>query len=476
MSNFLKFQGIATRFIRQMTDDGFVLGGFGNDLWLYENGAWGPATKAQLDDCERVLYTIGGEYNVSFAEKTKQIWKSVLMEVQAVSPEQMDRRSLIALPNGTLDAINLTLSEHDPEDMTTRRLAIPFDAEAECPEWLQMLDRIVEDKDEKDAEEYKNFIQEFFGISLVSSQEVSGRDFRKLLVMYGNPATGKSSIADVLRAFFSIGDVCSDDLAFVGSRFGLANLSRAKAWIADDAVERKTQLASGAIKKLITGEPITADRKNKDATSFRYWGPALITTNVRPRVDDESDAVYKRAVLLTFNREFGARDAQRLGKSRRVVPFLREKGEFPGILRWAMIGLHRALERGSISNVRESDEEKAAWREENDPVHAFVKRCCVYDPTVQTQSVAVAAGISELASSSFSDRTYAASRIERTLANEVTRAMPGVKKKQVRFGPMVATAFIGLRVTEDGLAWITAAKEKGTIPGKQNPKVNEKVL
>jgi putative DNA primase/helicase len=122
--------------------------------------------------------------------------------------------------------------------------------------------------------------------------------------------------------------------------FGLAPVVSAQAVISDDAVDRKSSLDTKVFKKLITGESITANRKYKDHVSFRFHGPVCITANNAPQIDDETDAVLTRIVILSFDRKFTAADAkQHLKGKKDVVSFLTEIGEMPGVLNWALQGV-----------------------------------------------------------------------------------------------------------------------------------------
>jgi len=127
-------------------------------------------------------------------------------------------------------------------------------------------------------------------------------------------------------------------------------------------------VSDGYLKSISAGDPIEAARKYGRSFSFRPFVRMIGATNHLPRLLDLSDGLARRAVVISFNRQFTG-DAW--------DPRLEEKliAELPGVLVWAVEGLRRLRERGQFVIPSSSGGALAQYRKESDPVALFVEEC-----------------------------------------------------------------------------------------------------
>ncbi len=445
-------------------------------LYAYKDGAWLGVGKPEKSSLDRTMKDACDEVSFPYAEKYSQVWRHVKASLPLISPDELDKSGLIALPNGTLDPLTLTLSPHDPENLTTRKIAVQYDPKAKCPRWEEMLDRILEDKDEKTRKQYIDFLQQWFGLALIGYRRYSGRPYRKLLFLYGASGTGKSTIAEVLRELIGEGDIASESVDQLCSRFGLASVVRARAIVSDDAVGGSSKVEAAVLKKLVTGEPMTADRKTIDVVSFRFFGPILITANKLPEVKDATHALYGRCVVLMLDRQFTSEDAKRdQAGYASVMDMLRAKKEMPGILNWALKGLAKAVDNQKLPDVAEAIDAANTWREENDPVYAFLREHCTFDNTVFNYQTPLAWAVSVYAETQMADRTYTPRRVKTLLGREAKNVLPGVQVSNKQWQKAPNRIMMGLKIDEQGWAYYQKAREKG-IAGNEPYPSNERVL
>lgn len=471
-----KYHDTAQTFLAKVEEDGKELRICDRAIYIYEDGAWGIAGPGQLDALDRILFDASADHSFPYAEKYAQLWRYVRSSLPVIDPNDLDAKGFVALPNGTLDPLSGTLYSHDPDHLTTRKAAVEYKPAAKCPRWEKMLERMLEDKNESTRKQYKDFLQQWFGLALVGYRNHSGRQYRKLLALYGPERTGKTTIADVLRKLIGESDIASEDVDELCQRFGLANVVRARAIVSDDAAGLKSKMQAKTIKKLITGEPMTADRKMRDTVSFRFQGPILITVNALPEVKDATHALYGRCVVLTLERQFSDADAVRdLEGHRNIIDMLAARKEFPGILNWALKGLARVLEAERLPDVTDAVDAANAWREENDPVYAFLREHCEFDASVLNYQVPVSAAISVYAEMQHADRTYTPRRVRTLLGREARNVVVGVQTAPTTFAKTQVRAMYGLRLNDAGAAYIQKAREKGILGNEQWP-VNQKVL
>jgi putative DNA primase/helicase len=472
----LKYESTSDAVVDALLDNGIKLASYENGFYRYEAGAWGFCEPLNNPLLDRIIYPITVDFDFPFAEKYKALWQTLKVKLESIPDGEMDKKQLLALPNGTLDPLTGTLSGHDPEDYTSRRISIEYDPSAKCPNWLAMLDRIFEDRDEDTREEIVEFLQRWFGLALIGFAQFNSRPLRKMLLLHGEAGTGKTTIAEVLKLFYHEENVCSASVDQISERFGAAGLSSARAWIADDAVGVGTKADAKLLKKIITGETLVSEKKFKDATQFRFNGPACITVNEVPEIKDETDALYGRTVLLVTNRVFTPREAKKhFGKYGNGWDFLKGIGEMPGVLNWALAGLAKVAEDRSLPPLAEAADAANEWRAKNDASFAFAKDYCEFSEGVWNFATPIGAAISVFAEMEHGTKrspTGAGAAFGRC----VGKVIPGVASDRTAYEKTQVRIYNNLKLTEAGQKWVDVASEKGLFPGKKKWPLNQKGL
>ncbi len=89
-----------------------------------------------------------------------------------------------------------------------------------------------------------------------------------------------------------------------------------------------------------------------------------------PHTRDFSDALFRRAIIITLNRKFEEHE-----QDRQLVNKL--KTELPGILNAALDAMAGVLRTGEFTRCVSSEEAKKEWRLECDQVAQFVEDACI---------------------------------------------------------------------------------------------------
>ena len=138
-------------------------------------------------------------------------------------------------------------------------------------------------------------------------------------------------------------------------------------------IKQGAQIEDAALKAIVSGEVCTVEHKGKDPFEMRPFSTCWFGTNHMPHTRDFSDALFRRALILTFNNCF----SPELGNcNHNLKDELIE--ELPGILNmvteaygWVeLIGF--TIPKSSLAAAK-------AWRIEADQVAQFVEECCVLD-------------------------------------------------------------------------------------------------
>ena len=88
-----------------------------------------------------------------------------------------------------------------------------------------------------------------------------------------------------------------------------------------------------------------------------------------PHTRDFSEALFRRAIILTFSRKFEEHEQDK---------DLREKlrAELPGILNLALVAIAGVFRRGEFTKAASVEERKKEWRLDCDQVAQFVEDRC----------------------------------------------------------------------------------------------------
>ena len=129
------------------------------------------------------------------------------------------------------------------------------------------------------------------------------------------------------------------------------------------------KLADAELKSITSGEPVTVERKYKDPFVMRPYSTCWFGTNHMPKTSDFSEALFRRAVIITFNRTFQPHEQNTNLKNELIQ-------ELPGILNLALNAYARAISDGFTipSSATEASKE---WKTETDQVAEFVVEDCM---------------------------------------------------------------------------------------------------
>ena len=250
------------------------------------------------------------------------------------------------------------LRKHRPEDYLESVIPHSYNPGAVCPTWDRFLAAAIGSDDEK-----YSALQDFFGYLLLPHAKL-----KTALVAYGaKPDTGKSVVVRVGQLLVGTPACCSlpasqmDDpqqrAVLIGKRLNLMTELPADAAIAD-----------GGFKALVSSEdPVLVNPKYKPPFMYTPRAKHIIATNNLPRVDDQTDAVFRRLLVIPFENQVPIE---------RQDPALLDKLalELEGIFVWALEGAERLVRRhGVFTRVKRSDSILATMREEANPVAIFVR-------------------------------------------------------------------------------------------------------
>lgn len=267
---------------------------------------------------------------------------------------------LLGVANGVVDLRSGSLEANRPEDYITRYCSARFDPDATCPRWLRFLDEIfMGDADTITA------VQTLLGYTLsgLSREEI-------MVIAYGYGANGKSVFGNVVHSIMGgYSTVAASSLLVAraahdtGPRDDLASLAGAR-HVSINELQSGDRLDERVVKVLAGREPISARFLYGTHFSYHPTFTAWLRTNHRPIIHGTDEGIWRRLVLLPFQRQFEPHERD-TGLEQKL------HAERDGILTWMVAGAVRYLREGlHLSPAMKA--EQTAYRKESDLLGEFL--------------------------------------------------------------------------------------------------------
>jgi putative DNA primase/helicase len=292
----------------------------------------------------------------------EDLFKQLSLILLAPPEFQFNRKPMIInFTNGTLELREGEFSgSHRRELFQNVQFPYDFNRDLHYPKWVKFLASLDFDLDTLSK------LQEWAGYCLVPM--VQG-NLQKSLFFIGEGANGKSVFLETLAAVLN--NVSHLELSELFDRFKIAELEDKLANICTDVETSKVMDAR--FKKIVAGEPQSAERKFKEPFEFQPFAKILFSANDFIPTKDRTHGYYRRFDILKFNRIF---------KTEEQKPELLQelKKEVPGIFNWALEGLERLSQQKWIMTKSAYMENcHNEFKRATNPLQLFIEEECVIE-------------------------------------------------------------------------------------------------
>lgn len=210
-----------------------------------------------------------------------------------VNPLHLDQEySCIATANGYLDLFNLELIEPSKNEYNTVKVDIPFNPECQFSERIDDFMKFVSNGNA----EVMNQLYELAGYCLIRRN-----NFHKFFVIVGGGGTGKSTFANLIRRLFKPRYVSKVALSQFDQDYHLSTLIGAMVNIDDDASNEKVLKDAGRFKSAVAGQPILVRPIYSEPLELMCMATIIILANSMPKIQDDSEGLYRRLMLIELN-------------------------------------------------------------------------------------------------------------------------------------------------------------------------------
>lgn len=280
---------------------------------------------------------------------------------QTVLPDDLDADPmLLNVRNGTIDLRTGKLRLHDRSDLITRLADVAFDPTASCPRFDRFMEEVLPDP------AVRAYLIRYLGMCLTGdiSEQI-------LVICYGAGGNGKSVLLDTVQAI--MGDYASlaAPTLLVQSTHSehpteIADLMGRRLVVASET-EKGARLKLQLVKRLTGDASLKGRFMRQDFFEFDRTHKLLMITNNRPRVEEDSEAAWRRLRLIPFDVIIPPHK-----RDPRLMEFLRE--EFPGILRRLVDGCLE-WQRDGLGTAPGIEAATAEYRREEDQIGRFFEEC-----------------------------------------------------------------------------------------------------
>ena len=315
---------------------------------------------------ENGIYKLGGETIIEeeserLVEKCTQRMRAEILHTIMVNTyvnrDVFDSDpTLINLKNGVFDMTTMKLGPHSHAVPFRTQLDVSYDRRA-CPKrFMRFLMEVLDEKKDRQT------ILEMFATALLRNT----LNMEKAVMLIGEGANGKSTLLSTISDVFgseNVSGVSIHDLLW--NRFSKADLDAKMLNIYGD-ISSKDLSHVGILKSIITGEGITVEKKNKGSFIMRPYAKMFFAANRLPEVNEDTDAIYRRFLIVKFNRQFKGSD-----DNRTLLLELTTEGEKSGILN-LLLGHARIVMRNKRLTYEPTTEQvRAEWHDKSDPIMQF---------------------------------------------------------------------------------------------------------
>ncbi len=347
-----------------------VIDGYGKENFIHADSfTWkwnGKGLWQKIDDLEikQAIHKVMGRKKI-----TKNNVNSVLdlITTEIYRPDHrfnINQESINCL-NGELfwNGKTWDRKSHCREYYKTSQIPVVYDPDARAPRFESFLEQVF--VNDPDKTKKIKLVHEAMGYSLLTNCT-----YEKFFLLLGSGANGKSILMDTVANLAGIENVSAVQPSQFGNQFQRAHLHGKLVNLVTE-IPADHVIDDAALKAIVSGELITAEHKHKDPFKFKPYCTCWLGTNHLPKTRDLSEAFFRRAIVIKFNRTF-AEDEQDLQLKKKL------KQELPGILNLALEGLSRLFEKERFTRVVSSELSKSEWRLQRDSAKTFADDQCVF--------------------------------------------------------------------------------------------------
>lgn len=285
------------------------------------------------------------------------------LNIRAERKEAADKR-YIAFKNCVLDVLTMETLPMTPDMLIANVIPHEWNPDAESPVVDEALLKIADG----DAGVLQNLI-EVIGLCMYR-----GTEFGVCPILVGGGSNGKSTYINMLHRILGDENCSSLDMGTIGERFQTVPLMGKLANLGDDISNEFVSGGKAAvIKKVVTGDYISAEYKGADTFAFKPYCTLVFSCNEIPRLGDHSHGMLRRLFPIPFDATFDRGDPD---FNPNIENDLSEESAVQRAIALGVEGLCACIENNGLSANVGTDRMTARIKLDNDSVALFAAEEC----------------------------------------------------------------------------------------------------
>lgn len=262
---------------------------------------------------------------------------------------------------------NVVLKEHEYKSYLKTCLNVDYLPNAEPKLFMETLRGIFANF--PDTEDMIRHLGEIMGYVIQPYKNIAS-----WWLFRGPGGDGKSTILKILDGILGDAQIMSTvKLLSNGESGGYEHATStlvSKLCVVIEEVPTGYMLKDAGLKMLSENTKMMANPKRKDQFDFMYSGTLILCSNGFPSTRDVSHAMFRRANVIPFNRQFTASQSEDINRAEKI---LSDRKEMSGVLNFMLAGLKRLRDRGHFSPPQSCQIAKDEWMGEANNAIRFVK-------------------------------------------------------------------------------------------------------
>lgn len=267
----------------------------------------------------------------------------------------------INFQNGFFDVKTFVLHKHHPKYLALNQiphelnLEVKDNIDAAGPETIRFLRNALPDPGDQ------FLLYQYAGYCMTRDTCI-----QKFLILKGAGGTGKSRIISMIQNMVGMDNTTGMSMEALTQRFYPAQL-RGKLLNACADIKGGALTSVDTIKAATGEDLLVYERKGQDPGTFRSYAKLLFSANEVPiNLDEKSDALYRRMMILVMDQKPEKADRELDEKLQREVDYLIWKG---------IAGLRILYQEGEFRETERSRQEVEKLHRAADTVKAFMDEC-----------------------------------------------------------------------------------------------------
>lgn len=294
------------------------------------------------------------------SDKYRRVYK--YLKTQLPFLPRLEHKNLIAVNNGIFNTLTKEFKPFSPQYFITSKEGTKYNINAvknyepmreifDIDKWLNSI-----------ACDNPEIVKLYWEILAEAINPNHTRE--KMVVLYGEGNNGKGTFQTLITNLIGLKNISTLTPHDFSGEFKLEMLQGKVCNIGDDISNKYLDDMSNLM-SIVTGDPVTVNRKGKSIITARYKILNIFSANRLPRVRNKSQGTYRRLLIVPFNADFNGQIQDRRIKDE----FLNDKTVLEYVLYKT---LHMEyFENFTIPKV--SEELLEEYKENNDYLYSFLK-------------------------------------------------------------------------------------------------------